>query len=164
MPTDLQYPTQLPKPAAKFTVKKDKGVISTKFASGRLRQRNAYNDLRRPAKITIEMDQRDFDLFQGWWTHTLSNGASDFNMSLFIDADGYHPYVVTPVDGKYSSAHYGVGYWRVSFDALVLSQNYTSAEVVELFLHWGDTPDEMLTASDPLDELINTTLPNYFGA
>jgi len=66
MATELFYPTQLPQPSAKFSVKKNQGVLSTKFASGRLRQRNAYDDLRRMAKITIEMDQRQFDLFQGW--------------------------------------------------------------------------------------------------
>ena len=163
MATELFYPTQLPKPSAKFSGQKDSGVLSTTFASGRLRQRNAFNDLRRMAKIQIEMDQRDFDLFQGWWAYYLSNGASDFMMDLFLDADGYLPYEVTPLDGKYSYTAYGVGYWRVSFNALVLNQNYMSKEVVELFLNWGDTFEELLTADDPLDELVNTTLPNYFG-
>lgn len=163
MATELFYPTQLPRPSAKFSVQKNKGVLATKFASGRLRQRNAYNDLRRMAKITVEMDQRDFDLFQGWWNYWLSNGASNFSMDLFVDADGYLPYEVTPIDGKYSAQSYSVNYWKVSFNALVLDQNYMSSEVVELFLYWGDTPAEMLSAGDPLDEFINTTLPNYFG-
>jgi len=84
-------------------------------------------------------------------------------MNLFLDADGYLPYEITPLDGKYTSQSYSVTYWRVSFNALVLNQNYMSGEVVELFLYWGDTFGEMLTADDPLDEFVNITLPAYIG-
>ena len=127
-----------------------------------MRRRNAHGDLRRVVNIQWEMSQRELDLFQGWYSYTLNNGAQNFTIDLLLDADNMQNYEVTPLSGL-KVTHTGVNYWKVSVQVLALEQKYMSAEVVELFQYWGDTFDEMLTANDPLDLFINTTLGDYFA-
>tara|TARA_R110002020_G_scaffold472424_1_gene700434 strand:- start:25648 stop:26142 length:495 start_codon:yes stop_codon:yes gene_type:complete len=163
MATDNTYPSaQLPAPSARYSFSKEDGCATTRFSSGKARRRNLHNDLRRLVSIQWEFSQRELDLFQGWYGYTLNNGAENFTIDLLLDADDLQNYEVTPV-GKIKVSHFGVNYWKVSLQAICIEQKYVSAEVVELFQYWGDTFGEMLTASDPLDLFINTTLPGYFG-
>ena len=100
MTTSINYPTQLPKIATRFRTRKDAAVRTTKFESGRVRQRNPYNDYRRTADLEFEFTQRELDLFTGWFSYTCNNGASSFNIDLFLDADGFNSYEVLPLEGK----------------------------------------------------------------
>jgi hypothetical protein len=163
MATTINFPSQLPKNSTRYSTKKPSGVLSSKFSSGDLRQRNAYNDTRRTAQLEFLFTQEECDLFAGWWEHAIANGAARFNINLFLDAYDFQSYEVQAVKGTYSTSYQSVGYFKVKFAVLVTTTRYVNAEVVELFAYWGDTIPEMLSANEPLDELINTTLPGYFG-
>ena len=162
MATTINFPPQLPKNSTRYSSKKVSGVLGSKYSSGALRQRNAFNDTRRTANMEFLFKQDEFDLFAGWWEHAIANGAARFNLGMFLDAYDYQTYEVQAVKGVYASSYMPVGYFKVKFQVLVTDTKYVNAEVVELFLHWGDTIPEMLTANDPLNLFINTTLGDYF--
>lgn len=169
MATSINFPSQFPKPSLSFSGKKTSGVTSTRFASGLFRQRNNFNDLRREASITLELDEFNFSYFQGWWTYILSNGSLNFNIDLYLDGEGLQSFEATPINGEYSFKHQGVGTFAVSFKALLLNQYYLNGEVIELLEDEGDTVQDLLTLPNSLevynsnlDPFINTTLPQDY--
>ncbi len=169
MAASIDFPSRLPKPSLSFSGKKTSGVTSTRFASGLFRQRNNFNDLRREASITLELEEVDFSYFQGWWNYTLSNGSLNFNIDLYLDGGGLQSFEATPINGEYSFKHQGVGTFAISFKALLLDQNYLSGEVIELLEAEGDTFEDLLTLPNSLEihnsnlePFINTTLPQDY--
>jgi hypothetical protein len=163
MATSIDYPSaQLPRMTRRFRSRKNPGVKTTKFATGRVRQRNPYDDYRRAVDLEFEFTQRELDLFTGWFSYTCNNGASSFNIELYLDADDYQTYEVLPIEGKFSSSYFGVGYYRVTLPVLVRDALFVSAEVVELFQFYGDSFESMLAAGDELDIFVNQTLPPNF--
>jgi len=169
MTASINFPARLPRPSLSFSGKKTSGVTSTRFASGLFRQRNNFNDKRREASITLELEEFDFSYFQGWWNDVLSNGSLSFNIDLYLDGGGLQSFEATPINGEYGFKHQGVGTFVVSFKALLLDQNYLSGEVIELLEDEGDTFEDLLTLPNSLEihnsnlePFINTTLPQDY--
>lgn len=127
-------PPVLPRPSTRYSAKKSKGAISSKFESGTVRQRNAFDDRRRELNVSFEFTQEEFEIFQSWWYYKIDNGASDFLMELYLDTNQYQDYVVKALKGQFSSVYFGVGNYRVNFQILVTTEEYMDEAALDVIL------------------------------
>lgn len=143
MPAAVTYPTgQLPQPSVKWRGSKESGVVSTKFASGHIRNRNRFDDFRREGSMVFEFTQPEFDMFQSWFYYKLDNGAADFNINLILDGSGEKAYQVTPLDGDFKWSHFGVANFRVTLKVMVLDAQYMDEATLDALLLSGDDPND----------------------
>jgi hypothetical protein len=147
----INYPTQLLMPIQDgYSVQHVSPLLRTQMQSGRARQRRIFTSV--PSMVSVSFffqSAGEAQLFEGFFQHTLKDGAEWFNMPL-----------KTPMGSKnyecrftdiYGPIEPQNDYWRTSAQLEIRERETITAE-------WVAFP-EFVTQQDIIDIAINRELP-----
>ncbi|WP_051249152.1 hypothetical protein [Inquilinus limosus] len=129
--------------------------LRTDMEAGPPRERARFSRSPATFRQTWLWDLDEFELFKGWYRHTLGNGLKWFTMPLFTGAK-YEPTEVKFI-GPYRPKLRGSMTWAVSATLLVRQLPTINADSVWFLGTYGPADAARLMAS--LDQLVNVTLP-----
>lgn len=122
------WPIILPAPSSAFNGDVATSTIETQMDSGRVRSRQRFTRQNNLYKVTWEMDDFEYGMFQSWVLYKLHNGADQFEIDLPTGGIGMKTVVARIVRGEYSASHKETLNWVVTAnlrvdDAKVFTEN-----------------------------------------
>jgi len=148
--TTINYPSQLPMPIQDgYSIQHVSPLLRTQMQSGRARQRRIFTSV--PSMVSVSFffqSVGEAQLFEGFFQHTLKDGAEWFNMPL-----------KTPMGSKnyecrftdiYGPIEPQNDYWRTSAQIEIRERETIGA--------WAEFPD-FITYQDIIDLAINREMP-----
>ena len=146
----INYPTQLPPPIQDgYSVQHVSPLLRTQMQSGRARQRRIFTSV--PSMVPVSFffqNAGEAQLFEGFFQHTLKDGAEWFNMPLKTTM-GTKSYECRFVD-IYGPLEPQNDYWRTSAQIEIRERETIGA--------WTDFQD-YIVQSDIIDLAINREMP-----
>lgn len=158
------YPISiLPQPSsASFSGSNDQAsTVRTQMDSGRYRQRSRFTATMNTYKVSWEMDDFQWGMFQSWIKYKISRGADFFTIDIPTGGDGLKNITARIVAGTVTQTYKDVLNWTVSASVETEDNLDWSEDDYDTLLTIGD-PDLLELAAAELDTLINLTFPANF--
>ena len=149
--TTINYPTQLPAPVQNgYSMQHVSPLLRTGMQSGRARQRRIFTSV--PSMLSVSFffeSKTEVQLFEGFFQHTLKDGAEWFNMPLKTPM-GYYAVECRFAD-IYGPLELDGLYWRTSATIEIRERKTIAAD-------WVQFPDFVIQ-QDIIDIAINREMP-----
>ena len=150
--TTINYPTQLPAPVQNgYSMQHVSPLLRTGMQSGRARQRRIFTSV--PSMLSVSFFFKtagEAQLFEGFFQHTLKDGAEWFNMLL-----------KTPMGYKQTECRFADIYGPIELEQGLYWRTSATVEIRErrtMPANWVPFPDFVIQ-QDIIDQSINRELP-----
>lgn len=153
------WPQQtFPNPTVDFSGGIKTSVIRTKMDTGRIRQRRRFTSDVRTCKVSWELKDDEFAMFQAVHKYKLSDGADWFTIEL-PQGDSLQPYRARFSSDGYTYDHRPILNWKVSATLEIEDASLPmSEEVLDTLLQLGDL-SSLENVAEELHEFIHNTYP-----
>lgn len=147
------WPSILPAPTNAIPADNDSALVSTEMDSGRKRRRRRFTRELRTYKVSWELDDFQYGMFQAWFSNKISGGADEFTIALPTGGEGLKVVTAAFANGKYSQSQRPVFNWTISATLEVNDADVWTEEVYDALLISGDI-DALEAAVEHVEEFV----------